>query len=421
MTNQSINVPFLRRVTLARKMSLLILMFLLPTAALLYMLVPKALEERAFTQSELRGTEFMPAVRKLLDAVQRHRGTSQLAIAGDVAAQGRLADLRPEADKALSDLHTIGAKNATLGLSDDIKALGEQWRGLQAAKMTAPDSFNAHTQLISGVLELFKHIADSSNLILDPELETYYLMDASIINVPELAEHLGIIRARASGAATRKEVSPVERIELTLNWELAKEHQAAVAGAINKVIGANRDLQNLQGKAKELDAAMAEFNDFMSRDIMRTGSLTVPPPQVFDAVSKPIAMAYQLYDQIQPALVSGLERRTQVLTRNVIIAWALFALGLLATVLAVLISRGTVRPLDDAVSVASAVASGQLDNHIDTSGADETARLMQALERMQRELKARIETEQAIAGENLRIRSALDNASTNIMIADRRA
>ncbi|HJV92046.1 MAG TPA: methyl-accepting chemotaxis protein [Azonexus sp.] len=76
------------------------------------------------------------------------------------------------------------------------------------------------------------------------------------------------------------------------------------------------------------------------------------------------------------------------------------------------------RPLKDAVEVAEAVAAGNLDNRIGHSGADEPAQLMLALEKMQADLKQRIEAEHKVADETLRIKVALDVTSTNVMVAD---
>ncbi|HXE38344.1 MAG TPA: methyl-accepting chemotaxis protein [Azonexus sp.] len=82
------------------------------------------------------------------------------------------------------------------------------------------------------------------------------------------------------------------------------------------------------------------------------------------------------------------------------------------------VTRQITRPLKDAVQVAEAVAAGNLDNRIDRSGADEPAQLMLALEKMQADLKRRIEAEHKVADETLRIKVALDVTSTNVMVVD---
>ncbi|CTP88462.1 methyl-accepting chemotaxis protein [Xanthomonas translucens pv. poae] len=70
-----------------------------------------------------------------------------------------------------------------------------------------------------------------------------------------------------------------------------------------------------------------------------------------------------------------------------------------------------------AMAAAQHIAEGRLDQPIPVA-AKHAHSLMAALARMQRELRERIERERSVAAENLRIRTALDNASTGMYIAD---
>ena len=92
--------------------------------------------------------------------------------------------------------------------------------------------------------------------------------------------------------------------------------------------------------------------------------------------------------------------------------------GAIGLVLVWLFARALVGSMRGAVSVANDVASGKLDGHIDISRKDEVGDLLQAMQRMQRDLRERTETDQAIARENLRIRTALDYSSTGVYLTD---
>ncbi|QJD67628.1 HAMP domain-containing protein [Xanthomonas campestris pv. badrii] len=103
--------------------------------------------------------------------------------------------------------------------------------------------------------------------------------------------------------------------------------------------------------------------------------------------------------------------------------WTILLVGLgsavvLSGALFLLLRRQVVRPLDSAVGVADAIASGKLDNHIAVQRQDEVGRLMGAMQRMQNDLRARIERDTAIANENLRIRTALERSEMDILLAD---
>ncbi len=83
-----------------------------------------------------------------------------------------------------------------------------------------------------------------------------------------------------------------------------------------------------------------------------------------------------------------------------------------------LVTRGINRSVRTASVVAGAIAQGALDNDIEVSSNDETGQLLTALQTMQANLREMLEKERLIAGENRRIREALDNVDANVLIAD---
>ncbi|MGD6705421.1 methyl-accepting chemotaxis protein [Xanthomonas citri pv. citri] len=86
--------------------------------------------------------------------------------------------------------------------------------------------------------------------------------------------------------------------------------------------------------------------------------------------------------------------------------------------LAFLFARSIVKSMRGAVTTATEIAGGKLDGQINVQGQDEVGELMRSMQRMQRDLKERIERDQEIADENLRIRTALDKSSTGTFITD---
>ena len=416
MSNQ---VSLLRRIRLTNKMALMTFIFLCTIAALLAMVVPKALDDRAFTRNEQQGVEFLMPLRKAMDAIQRHRGTAQIAIRGDAAAQGRLAGITAEADLALNGLNDVASKFPDMALQGRARQLQSQWKELSGAKLDAKASFSKHTELIEGALSFFKAVADASNLTLDPELETYYLMDTVVFNAPEVVEHLGRVRALASGAAARKELPAELRLDLIVQLQLMVDHEEAIHDALEKIAKVNPQYAGLKVKVVEFGNAAKEARALLDRELLSVAAITIEPKLIFDALSNPIARGYEIYDAAVPALQRGLERRAVALDRNLWVAWIMLSVGLLAAVFSYFMTRNVVMPIREAVGVANSIADGRLDTFIDPAGNDEASDLLRALERMQHDLKARIESDNLVSAENLRIRNALDSASTNIMIADK--
>ena len=101
--------------------------------------------------------------------------------------------------------------------------------------------------------------------------------------------------------------------------------------------------------------------------------------------------------------------------------WVL--LGVLAVALAIgvpsiRLGRSIASRLRDAGRHADAISTGMLDRSIDAGALDEIGHLLQALDKMRADLKQRMERDQAVSAENLRVRTALDFVSRNVRIAD---
>ena len=97
----------------------------------------------------------------------------------------------------------------------------------------------------------------------------------------------------------------------------------------------------------------------------------------------------------------------------------LAALVLLAIGMTILVTRGIARPINAAVESANSIAAGNLDTQIDVCTNDETGQLLEALTDMQKQLKERAdEKERGAQAESSRIRQALDQVSSCVVVAD---
>ncbi len=139
-----------------------------------------------------------------------------------------------------------------------------------------------------------------------------------------------------------------------------------------------------------------------------------------DALYEPVGQAMQALMQMQSddALVGYRDEVNRYEhTRN--IAGALIAAGLiLALWLGIALIRAIVRPLNATIGHLDQIAQGNFNNAIEVERHDEIGRVMEALKSMQTKLGYDITESRRIANEALRIKNALDNVSTNVMIAD---
>ena len=138
------------------------------------------------------------AARAVAVQVAAHRGSA----AALTAARSRL-------DAAATQLDaTDRAAGGTLAVSSEWTALKRQLHAVSAASVLSPQrTLDSYAALTAATLKLIVDAGNNSNLILDPDLDSFYVMDSVINRLPallDLAGQAGDMQTAitASGAAT---------------------------------------------------------------------------------------------------------------------------------------------------------------------------------------------------------------------------
>ena len=186
-----------------QKIVLIIGAFVLPFGILAFFTFQSYEENIGITVLEKDGTAVLRPLASLLVFLCRHEVLVQQCRAGDKSLSGDILTLQTQIDGAFQALDVaIGQYGKPLeftpeglkahGRTVELDAVKADWRALKAAwsEGTAEDSRNRHQKLIAAVQEMISHIGDTSTLILDPALDSYYLMSATVIRMPLLQQRL---------------------------------------------------------------------------------------------------------------------------------------------------------------------------------------------------------------------------------------
>lgn len=168
------------------KILLIAASFSLPLGVLLYLTVANINLRIDFARKEMTGTAYLRPVMALLDDVQRYRmetpgaGCAQSAQRVE-ASLSRVEEAGRQYGSVLEFTPAgLGKRGRSRLTVDGVK---QQWRDIQTAGCSLPDGKIA--TLIADIRGMINHAGDTSNLILDPDLDSYYLMDAVVIALPQ--------------------------------------------------------------------------------------------------------------------------------------------------------------------------------------------------------------------------------------------
>jgi methyl-accepting chemotaxis protein len=178
------------------KLTAIALVFTIPLVVTTYFLVREQSIKIDFAAQELRGDRYLRPTSQLLSHLELHRA---LVRQGDTAQAGRTESVVESDFEALlaSDRElaaSLQTSSGDLNRRDRGGAapsrLKASWDSVKLAGDSA-SSERLHGELISDLRTLVGHVGDSSKLILDPDLDTYYIMDALLLKEPEIIDELG--------------------------------------------------------------------------------------------------------------------------------------------------------------------------------------------------------------------------------------
>lgn len=184
-------VRLFRRLSFPAKAAWIALAFTVPMVMLLTFVTRSALEQVDSTRAERRGVVYVDAASSLIHVAQERR---RAVASQDAAALAEAQDrVRSAFDKLLA-LQT--AQGVELGTGKAFDALRERHQALLQTP-TAADadaSFTAHSNYVGALLTLVSQAADGSQLSLDPEIQSYHLMNIAVLRLPTQVENTARLR-----------------------------------------------------------------------------------------------------------------------------------------------------------------------------------------------------------------------------------
>src|SRR5262245_21276000 len=192
----------LKRLRIWQKFTLIAVAFAIPIVVLAYFLMIETQKVIDFSRAEVDGLSYLAPLRKLVADVSLHRDLSMAVLVGDQSFKEQLAKNEVLIEADFKAAEGEDAKYAEqFGRTDQLKELKQLWQSLRAnmATFNAAENLKQHGILIKAATRLTYEVGNASNLIVDPDVDSYYLVDALVFKVPKLHEEIS--QARAIGAA----------------------------------------------------------------------------------------------------------------------------------------------------------------------------------------------------------------------------
>jgi methyl-accepting chemotaxis protein len=316
-------------------------LFVLPVLFLFYVIVDKSLGDIGFAQKELAGTRYVVTLRQVQDAVLR----------GDTLLPSpQLADRVAAAERELGqDMGTADLATAAV------------------AALTGPADPTCQ-QARAALRDLIAKVTDGSNLTLDPDLDSYYVMDVVTGKIPDAVDRFYGIAALTTGFAGKAVLTPDEQAEFLVQAGSLIPVLDGLATSLDTAFAANESvrralaesLKTTQGTAK---ATLAMLHTSAIDD--RSGAA-----QAASVIAPALAALSSMGAQGATELSRLLDTRSTgfrtTLIIDLAIAIALFVAGV--GFILVAIQSGVVGPLARITALMRSLIKGDLEVAVPVSG-----------------------------------------------------
>ena len=222
--------------SIQRRMLLSVSLFILTLLTSMYQAHQSIGANIDFAEKEKLGNAYQrPLSKLLLDA-----GSLRVLLAQSHGGINVAANIKSVTDRMNNEMESLGEVQAKYGADlqftdEGLKSRGREllkyetvlkkWQDLSkqadSAPATVPDA--SVGSFIADIRGMIGHSGDTSNLILDPDLDSYYLMDVTLLALPQTLDRLSVIGSTLYGQLTSAGLSVEQKTESAVMSRMLKE------------------------------------------------------------------------------------------------------------------------------------------------------------------------------------------------------
>ncbi|MES2205648.1 MAG: methyl-accepting chemotaxis protein [Pseudomonadota bacterium] len=322
----------LGRLNYPKKFLLVGIFSVLACSVTLYQMGATSYTAIEIAKSESMGLRYAKPMAQIIDKIQAHRELSQTYLNGDKTNEGTLKSYAEEINKRIKlvdDIQPVALKY--FDGRADWQALKTQWGDLQsqASTMNAEASFSKHTALINAFLAYLVKISDISTLSLDPDADSYYLMNLYTNQLLRFQERISLLKGMGALLAAQKEIDPYKRGVLSAQYAELKSDADDIQISGAKVIEAQSDYAvRLKTPLSEVNKSLEAAGLLVERHFIK-GEPGINASAYSESMAATSNQSHALYNVSIELLQQSLDARILLVERKIISHFAL-SLGLLA-------------------------------------------------------------------------------------------
>lgn len=192
----------LANLSIRLKLAIILLAFMVPIVVLMVTLTSKLNEDIRMSEQQIKGVEYEKPILTLLDEIADYQIGMAAKAMGDEVDEKELKEGAQSIEKAFDELLKLDGMygKELLFTTEELERRGIPGLTAQAARQkwdvikTSAYNVELYSKLLSDLSQMVKHLGDTSGMILDPDLDSYYLVDAALSSYPQTLEKLAEVK-----------------------------------------------------------------------------------------------------------------------------------------------------------------------------------------------------------------------------------
>ena len=306
------------------------------------------------------GAQYNILLKDILQYAQQSRGLTVSLVTGDASVQEKLNVSTQKVNEAFKKIDAMEVEmKHDFQTKEQLQAIQENWNTLQQTTWT--DSVEVQTQyksFISDILNLMKDVSNNSELLLANSKEMYSLIYNATIELPNLAEKYGQMRALGvsiinSNAENEAQLEQMDMIYFPTQTALEDMEKSS------KIMFNNPDLSSeLQSSLALVEESTATY--FTAIDSIKNG--TISSSDYYDIATAAIDENFDFYTASLNTLQSTLQQQYDDLKQSIT---SIFTAMVVIFIVAVLIFIGLYLAIRQSIKLleigTTSVANGDLN------------------------------------------------------------
>lgn len=373
------------------------LSFSLPIAVLLYFMISGFNQDIQFAEKELAGVEFQRPLHDLLRSFSKHQWLCQ----ADKIMESEVASEEGRIDQSFQRLENSHRQYGELlqvtesGLAQRQRTgsmpreLSAAWQKYKAERSSLSAEVNSarNRMFRDSLRQLAMHVVDTSNLILDPDLDSFYLVDGMYTTLPRLQNHLLELRLLVRQAFAKPDLAAADLQEIRSRNHLLREADFdSLVSSTRTALAEDPNFHGASNTLRQIEPVLDHFISSMESlmtklGVSEEGALKGRGDEIDQLIVKASDAGHQMSETGTRELAEILKNRASEFRRLRLWSLSLTALALCASVaLVVVVARSITLPLSNCVSGLKSLANRDLTRRMNASSQSEIGEISAAVD-----------------------------------------